>query len=126
MINLPEVTASGKRYMSVDYRGYAKRYITEQLIKAVDNAWDKKIVKYQINRQVEEEENRNTEFKEIKGNNPCDTIVATAEIYIVAFLNSRVSGVVRLSGESMTAALWLGSNCQEKRKMPYDGKSQSV
>ena len=53
----------------------------------------KPIIKYRMNEDVSEEENRNVEFKEIKGINPCESIVSTAEIYIVAFLNSWVTGL---------------------------------
>lgn len=52
----------------------------------------KPVVKYELNRTVDETEKRNVEFKEIRGQNPCRSIVDNAEIYINAFLNSRVSG----------------------------------
>lgn len=53
----------------------------------------KPIIKYELNKEIDEVENRNVEFKEIKGNNPCNSIIDNAEIYINAFLNSRVSGI---------------------------------
>ncbi|EHQ88695.1 divergent AAA domain-containing protein [Desulfosporosinus youngiae DSM 17734] len=52
----------------------------------------KPIVKYRLNELVNEEENRNVEFKEIKGNNPCESIISNAEIYIIAYLNSWETG----------------------------------
>lgn len=54
---------------------------------------EKPIIKYKLDEEIGEEENRNVEFKEIKGNNPCNSIIDNAEIYINAFLNSRVSGI---------------------------------
>lgn len=89
-----------KIYLSVNYRRYSKQSIMEQLSNVAESeetTQEKRIVKYQIDKIVEEEERRDVEFKEIKGLNPCDTIVATAEIYIVAFLNSQASerGVIK-------------------------------
>lgn len=52
----------------------------------------KPIVKYRFNELVNEEENRNIEFKEVKGNNPCESIISNAEIYIIAYLNSWETG----------------------------------
>lgn len=37
---------------------------------------------------VKEEENKNIEYKEIKGNNPCNAITQNAVVYTVAFLNT--------------------------------------
>lgn len=54
---------------------------------------ERPIIKYELGKEIEEVEKRNVEFKEIKGNNPCNSIVDTAEIYINAFLNSRISGI---------------------------------
>lgn len=54
---------------------------------------ENKIVKYILGKEVEEAEGRNIEYKEIKGNHPCNSIVDVAEIYINAFLNSRVTGI---------------------------------
>lgn len=54
---------------------------------------ERPIIKYELGKKVEEVEKRNVEFKEIKGDNPCNTIVDTAEIYINAFLNSKVVGL---------------------------------
>ena len=51
------------------------------------------IVKYVLDTEVEDTENRNTEYKEVKGNSPCNSIVDVSEIYINAFLNSRVTGL---------------------------------
>ena len=51
------------------------------------------IVKYVLDTEVEDIENRNIEYKEIKGNNPCKSIVDVSEIYINAFLNSRVTRI---------------------------------
>lgn len=58
---------------------------------------DKAIIKYELNKEIDEVEKRNVEFKEVKGNNPCDAIIDNAEIYINAFLNSKVSriGVIK-------------------------------
>lgn len=56
------------------------------------NASNKLIVKYRLSELVNEEENRNVEFKEIKGNNPCESIISNAEIYIIAYLNSWETG----------------------------------
>lgn len=88
---LPVMNNQRKIYLSVNYRRYSKQSIMEQLSNVAESeetTQEKKIVKYQIDKIVDEEERRNVEFKEIKGLNPCDTIIATAEIYIVAFLNS--------------------------------------
>ena len=54
---------------------------------------ERPIIKYELGKEIEEVEKRNVEFKEIKGNNPCNSIIDTAEIYINAFLNSRISGI---------------------------------
>ena len=54
---------------------------------------EKKIVKYTLGMEVEEPESRNIEYKEIKGDNPCNSIVDVAEIYINAFLNSHVTDI---------------------------------
>lgn len=96
VLNLLDKNEYKRRYLSLDYRNFSKQSITKQLVNlsASDDALQEtKIVKYQVNNIVDEEERRNVEFKEIKGSNPCETIVATAEIYIVAFLNSWVSGI---------------------------------
>jgi len=53
----------------------------------------KVIIKYILNQEVKEVENRNIEYKEIKGNSPVNSIIDVAEIYINAFLNSRVVGI---------------------------------
>lgn len=63
----------------------------------------KPIVKYKLGIDIEEIENRNIEFKEIKGNNPCNTIIDISEIYINAFLNSWVTGIGTI--------LWGVSDC---------------
>lgn len=54
---------------------------------------EEQIVKYVLDTEVEDIENRNTEYKEVKGNNSCSSIVDVSEIYINAFLNSRVTGI---------------------------------
>lgn len=54
---------------------------------------ERPIIKYELEKEIEEVEKRNVEFKEIKGNNPCDSIIDTAEIYINAFLNSKTVGI---------------------------------
>lgn len=97
---LPPMHDQRKFYPSVNYRRYSKQSIMKQLsnvAESEDATQEKKIVRYQINRIIDEEERRDVEFKEIKGLNPCDTIIATAEIYIVAFLNSQTSqrGVIK-------------------------------
>ena len=46
-----------------------------------------------LNHEVKEVEKRNIEYKEIKGNNPINSIIDVAEIYINSFLNSRVVGI---------------------------------
>ena len=51
------------------------------------------IVKYMLNQEVKETEKRNIEYKEIKGSSPINAIIDVAEIYINAFLNSRVVGI---------------------------------
>jgi hypothetical protein len=82
--------------LSFDYERLLLRDIKKKLSRFDSNIEieenKKPIIKYRMNEDVSEEENRNVEFKEIKGNNPCDSIVSTAEIYIVAFLNSWVTG----------------------------------
>jgi hypothetical protein len=54
---------------------------------------DKVIIKYELDKEIDEVEKRNVEFKEVKGNNPCNSIIDNGEIYINAFLNSKVSGI---------------------------------
>lgn len=54
---------------------------------------EKPIIKYELGKEIEEVEKRNVEFKEIKGNNPCNSIIDNAEIYTNAFLNSKTSGI---------------------------------
>lgn len=49
------------------------------------------VIDYRIGNKISEEECRYTEFKEIKGENPCSSIIKNAEIYIVSYLNSQVS-----------------------------------
>lgn len=44
-----------------------------------------------IDRQVEIEETRDYEFRQIKGGKPLDTIKNTCDEYVVAFLNSAVA-----------------------------------
>jgi hypothetical protein len=46
-----------------------------------------------LNQEVKETEKRNIEYKEIKGSSPINAIIDVAEIYINAFLNSRVVGI---------------------------------
>lgn len=46
------------------------------------------IINYYLNTQITSEECLTCEFKEVHGNNTCDSIVRNAEIYTVAFLNS--------------------------------------
>lgn len=69
------------------------RLLTIHLEDEECNSNDKPIIKYELDKELDEVENRNVEFKEIKGNNPCNSIIDNAEIYINAFLNSRVSGI---------------------------------
>lgn len=69
------------------------RLLTIHLEDEERNSNDKPIIKYELDKELDEVENRNVEFKEIKGNNPCNSIIDNAEIYINAFLNSRVSGI---------------------------------
>jgi ABC-type multidrug transport system ATPase subunit len=57
------------------------------------NSYDRHIIKYELGKEIDEVENRSVEFKEIKGNNPCNSIIDNAEIYINSYLNSRVSGI---------------------------------
>lgn len=97
---LPPMYDQRKFYLLVNYRRYSKQSIMKQLsnvAESEDATQEKKIVRYQLNRIIDEEERRDVEFKEIKGHNPCDTIIATAEIYIVAFLNSQAlqRGVIK-------------------------------
>ena len=47
-------------------------------------------------RTVSEGESSVAEFKEIKGNRPCDSIISNAEIYINAYLNSYSNGVGKI------------------------------
>lgn len=54
---------------------------------------ERPIIKYELGKEIEEVEKRNVEFKEIKGNNPCNSIIDNAEIYINSFLNSKTSGI---------------------------------
>ena len=51
------------------------------------------IIKYELDQEIDEVEKRNVEFKEVKGNHPCNSIIDNGEIYINSFLNSRVSGI---------------------------------
>lgn len=79
-----------------EYKKFFFGNIIEQLYRLspvnLNEIHEKQIVNYRLNFTVQEEENRNIEFKEIKGNNPCESIIANAEIYIVAFLNSWITG----------------------------------
>lgn len=54
---------------------------------------ERPIIKYELGKEIEEVEKRNVEFKEIKGNNPCNSIIDNAEIYINSFLNCKTSGI---------------------------------
>ena len=47
--------------------------------------------KYYINEIYRHEENRYYEFKEVKGNNPVNSIISISDIYVVSFLNSRLN-----------------------------------
>lgn len=82
--------------MSCNYERYFYKDIKEKLSAFDANSEQisdtKPIVKYHLNDLVNEEENRNVEFKEIKGNNPCESIISNAEIYIIAYLNSWETG----------------------------------
>ena len=77
-----------KRVFNEDLKLFTNR-IKDKKIK-YDN---KPIIKYELGKEIEEVEKRNVEFKEIKGNNPCNSIIDNAEIYINAFLNSKVAGI---------------------------------
>lgn len=48
---------------------------------------DRTVIRFVRNRQVDIEETRYYEFKEVKGNNPVSSIVNAADEYAVAFLN---------------------------------------
>lgn len=82
--------------LSFDYERFFYKDVKKRLSKFDSNnesiANNKLIIKYRLNELVNEEENRNMEFKEIKGNNPCESIISTAEIYIIAYLNSWETG----------------------------------
>ena len=49
-------------------------------------------IKFVLNQPVQMEENLRCEFKEVKGGKPVKTIKNTVDEYVVAYLNSRVSG----------------------------------
>ena len=51
---------------------------------------------YREGQTVSEGESSVAEFKEIKGNRPCDSIISNAEIYINAYLNSYSNGVGKI------------------------------
>lgn len=56
-----------------------------------DNGKKIEVINYRIGDKIPEEECRDTEFKEVKGENPCNSIIKNAEIYIISYLNSQVS-----------------------------------
>ena len=78
-----------------DYRRFFERDI-ERFIqdteKEKDTQAEVKVVKYALDMEINEAESRNIEFKEVKGNNLCNTISDVTEIYINAFLNSQTTG----------------------------------
>ena len=95
-IDLVREEAFDKPYPTFSYERMFYEDIKKRLFhyKAkLEEGFEKPIIKYRLNSQVEENESRNIEFKEIRGNNPCDSIIANAEIYIVAFLNSWVTDI---------------------------------
>ena len=49
-------------------------------------------IKFVLNQPVQMEESLQCEFKEVKGGKPVKTIKNTVDEYVVAYLNSRVSG----------------------------------
>lgn len=59
----------------------------------MESGAENKIIKYRLGQEVEEPESRNIEYKEIKGNHPCNSMIDVAEIYINAFLNSHTTGI---------------------------------
>lgn len=84
--------------------------------------FEKKIVKYTLGMEVEEPESRNVEYKEIKGNNPCNSIVDTAEIYINAFLNSRVTDIGIIKWGISDTGIVKGVKLSKKDKDTIDRK----
>lgn len=92
-----ERNEEAKMYLNFDYKRVFHEDVKKKLSQSTgfDNSTtiQKPIIQYELNTEVDEGEDRNTEFKEIMGNNPCGSIIDTAEIYIVAFLNSWATGI---------------------------------
>ena len=76
-----------------DYNKIFKNNMKQIMRGQEKNEEGKIIVKYMLNQEVKETEKRNIEYKEIKGSSPINAIIDVAEIYINAFLNSRVVGI---------------------------------
>jgi ABC-type multidrug transport system ATPase subunit len=80
-----------------------ERFFREDLKKKLvdsshgSTAISRPMIKYKRWLEVEDVEERNMEYKEIKGNNPCNIIIDTSEIYINAYLNSWVTerGIIK-------------------------------
>ena len=76
-----------------DYNKIFKNNMKQIMRGQEKNEEGKIIVKYMLNQEVKETEKRNIEYKEIKGSSQINAIIDDAEIYINAFLNSRVVGI---------------------------------
>lgn len=83
---------------------------------------EKKIVKYTLGMEVKETESRNIKYKEIKGNNPCNSIIDAAEIYINAFLNSRVIDIGIIKWGISDTGIVKGVKLSKKDKDVIDRK----
>lgn len=86
-----EMFAGDMKRIIHNLQGAEEQRIEKSILEKQDS--EPQIVKYVLGEEVEEIENRNIEFKEVKGINPCNSIISTAEVYINAFLNSRVAGI---------------------------------
>jgi ABC-type uncharacterized transport system ATPase subunit len=79
-------------------------------------------INYCINQTFPFEECKEIEFKEIRGSNPCDTIVANAEIYINAFLNSALKDTGKIFWGVDDNKTVKGVNLSYKDKRYYSKK----
>ncbi|PXV87826.1 ABC-type transport system involved in cytochrome c biogenesis ATPase subunit [Lachnotalea glycerini] len=95
MIDLtPEKSNNDYEQPNFQYNRFFNHEVKKKLFSDNNNKpiISKPFIKYKRGMEIEDIENRNIEYKEIKGNNPCNTIIDVSEIYINAFLNSWVTG----------------------------------
>lgn len=80
-----KLTYSGSVIRKISYNYYSEDFIVAPLA----NNTEKTEVTFQYvkNKLLDKEENRYFEFKEVKGNNPVNSIISIIDQYVVAFLN---------------------------------------